>query len=79
MTIDRMCDLHVHQVLYGVFGHLPGAGVGLTAVPQIERPLLGVEQQQTAAGAQTGAAALYLRERRLYRHSTLHAEQTTAN
>lgn len=60
------------------FGHLPGPGVCLTAVPQVQTAFLGVEKHQAGTRAQTGTLAIHLHQRGLPLCLTTDAEQPPA-
>lgn len=69
-------DLHLSESLHSPLARLPGAGVDLTAVPQVERPLLTVEQYERTSGAQAATATVHLQQTGLLRQLPTHTEQT---
>lgn len=69
-------DLHLGEPLHCPPADLSGAAVSFTARPEIQRPLLAVEEHHRASGPQACTAAINLPQRSLLWELSSHAEQT---
>lgn len=69
-------DLRLGEPLHCPPADLSGAAVSFTARPEIQRPLLAVEENHRASGPQTCTAAINLQQRSLLWELSSHAEQT---
>lgn len=53
-------NLHLSKTLHCPLCDLFGATVGFTAIPEVQHPLLAIEQDNRAPGPQTCTAAIHL-------------------
>ncbi len=73
---NLLWDLHLSETLHCPPADLSGAGMSFTASPEIQHPLLAVEQDNRAPWPQTCTAAVHLQQGALLWELSSHTEHT---